>query len=493
MTDPAQHGRRGLALLRRLAVGMLRIGRTRRLALPPPQAPSPAAPAEAPAVIVLPADPAATGEPTKPETEPPASAPADPPPVIVLPADPAATGEPPKPEPEPAASAPTDAPAVIVLPADPATTGEPPKPEPAAPPPCRPPDPARRAKYFAAPYVTPSPPILRLARPTPASAETTLPIAAAPETLPLAGLATATTPLSGAPPGVIDCIEPIRFSAFAVWHPEAAQEVPPDATAAWLLEPVLLARAVRLRDAVLHNYAAGGAPLHPVALLEASLRIAGHAATALLLCLTVTRTFARGGEAVAWRVVDRRSGAFSDGVQTHLPVPRHPDGVVQPDSADRPGLFYLLLAAAALGTADSGDWYRFFALATLAAFTAATGCAPPRPLSDGPALHLAWQVDAAQAALRDPAQAELPAYRAWLWANALSFVEWSNWGRSQSRADAAARGGIDAARFGLAAAGFAIDSSWRWSVPVAGALRNGRAAPAACIAEWLPSANGRAA
>jgi hypothetical protein len=235
MTDPAQHGWRGLALLRRLAVRMLRIGQTRRLALPPPQAPSPAAPEEAPAVIVLPADSEAIGEP--------------------------------------------------------------PKPEPAAPPPWRPPDPARRAKYFAAPYVTPSPPILRLARPTPASAEATLPTSAAPEALPLAGLATASGAPTGAAPGMIDCIEPIRFSAFAIWHPEAAMEVPPDATAAWLLEPVLLARAVRLRDAVLHNYAAGGAPLHPAALFEASMRIAGHVATALLLCLTVTRTFARGAEA----------------------------------------------------------------------------------------------------------------------------------------------------------------------------------------------------
>jgi hypothetical protein len=444
MTDPAQHGWRRLALLRRLVTGVPRIGRTRRLALPPPEPPlSP----EAAAAVV------------------------------------------------PALQKQEDIPAVIVLPAVSAATGEPPKTQPAASvslPRRQPPDPERRAQYFAAPYVVPSPQLRRLARPVPKPAEAARPADAMPEILPLAGLATASELLSSAAPGIVESIEPIRFSAFAIWHPEAALEVPPDATAAWLLEPVLLARAVRLRDAVLHNYTAGGAPLHPAALLEASLRIAGHAATALLLCLIVTRAFARGGQAVVWRAVDRRSGGFSDGVETHLPVPRHPDGVVQP-GGDRPSLFYLLLAAAALGTEDSGDWYRFFALATLAAFTAAAGCAPPRPLNDGPALRLAWQVEAAQAALRDPAQADLPAHRAWRWANALSFVEWGNWGRSQPRAHDAARRAIEAVRFGLAAAGVATNASWRWAVPAAGALRDGRTAPAACIAEWLSGASGQAA
>ena len=437
MTGPAGKGRRGVGLFQRLA--MLMLGRKPQLALPPP--PESAQP-EAPA-------PEARDEP---------------PPTIILSAEPVESGE--------------------------ASNAEP---EASAPPRRRPPDPARRAHYFAAPYVPSSQPVLLLGGPGRAAARGARLVPASPDGLPLAGLSTAPAPATGRSPGLVACIEPIRFSAFAIWHPEAALEVPADATEAWLLEPVLLARAVRLRDAVLHNFAAGGAPLRPAGLFDRALAIAGHGGTALMLCLIVTRAFARGGEAVAWQATDRRSGAFSDGVQTHLPVPRHPEGVVQPNGFDRPSLFYLLFAATALGTADSGDWYRFFALATLAALTASGDCAPPQPLADGPALHLARQVDVAQAALRDRTQADLPAYRAWLWANALSFVEWGQWGRSQQRAQEAARHGAGAARFGLATAGCRIDPSWRWLIPVAGGLRRIGAGPAACIAVSLSSGDGLAA
>jgi hypothetical protein len=298
------------------------------------------------------------------------------------------------------------------------------------------------------------------------------------DSLPLAAFATASATPSDASPGLVEWIEPIRFSAFAIWHPEPAAEVPRDAVAAWLLEPLLLARAIRLRDAVLHNYGAGGAPMDPARLLQAARRIVGHPQTALLLCLTVARTFARGGEAVHWRAIDRRRGAFTDGVQTHVP-----------DNAGAPSLFYLLFSPAAFGTADTGDWYRFFAIAALAAFTAGAGCTPPRPLPEGPALRLACRVDAAQAALRQAGQRETPAYRAWLWANALSFVEWGIWGDSQARAHEAAHIAIAAARLGLELAGGRIDPAWRWAVPAASRLRDG-AAPGACVAESLTGADG---
>jgi hypothetical protein len=290
--------------------------------------------------------------------------------------------------------------------------------------------------------------------------------------LPLALAATAMAAPPPLTPGLVLRIEPIRFCAFALWHPELTDLVPADAVLAWLLEPVLLARAVRLRDRVLYNFETGGAPLSAASLFDAAIQICGHAATALLLCLTVTRCFARGGEAVAWRPLDRQAGVFGDGVQRFAGPP------------DRPGgLFFRLFSPAAFGTADEGDWYRFFALAALAAFTGGQACAAPVALPEGPALALGRRVDTALSMMGEPPCAS-PAERAWRWANALSFCEWAGWGRRQDRAATAAKQAMAAVAFGLAQCGAAPDMAWRWLVPVAGAWRDA-AGPGHAVAEVL--------
>jgi hypothetical protein len=293
-------------------------------------------------------------------------------------------------------------------------------------------------------------------------------------------------------PGRVERIEPIRFSAFVIW-PEAAPGVLEDATAAWLNEPVLLAHARRLREAALRNYESRGPPLRPGSFFDAALRIVGHTGTALLLCHLVAKAFARGGEAVQWRAMDRRRGAFSDGARVHVPILRHADGVLRPAELGAPTMFYLLFAANALGAADTGDWYRFFGLAALAALTAAGGCGPVEPLPDGPALRLARRVERIAVALRDPVVANEPNYQAWLWANALSFAEWGIWGRSQPRAMEAGRIAIAATTFGLARAGREPDAGWRWWVPRAGGLRPDDASVRDCVAEVLTPADGMAA
>jgi hypothetical protein len=234
---------------------------------------------------------------------------------------------------------------------------------------------------------------------------------------------------------------------------------------------------VRLRDRVLYHFETGGAPLGAASLFDTAMQVCGHAATALLLCLTVTRCFARGGNSVAWRPRDRQAGVFTDGVQDYAP----PSGQLGP-------LFFRLFSPAAFGTADAGDWYRFFALAALAAFTGGQACAAPVAVPDGPALALARRVQGAFS-MMGAAPCETPAERAWRWANALSFAEWAGWGRRQDRAAAAARQAMAAVAFGLAQCGAAPDAAWRWLVPLAGAWR-GAAAPGTVIAEVI---NGQAA
>jgi hypothetical protein len=269
-----------------------------------------------------------------------------------------------------------------------------------------------------------------------------------------------------------------------VW-PEAAPEVPAYAASLWLTEPTLLAQAVSLRDAVLGNAGSGGAPFGPQNLFDVAMRGAGHAGTALLLCHLVTKAFARGGNAVTWRVVDRDGGTFNDGVRIHRPVAATSDGTMP--------AFYALLAASSLGVDDTGDWYRFFALAAAALLAASGGCLPPQPLPDGAALGFARRVDLIVHDLHDPALADNGAYRGWRWANGLSFTEFALWGRSESRTNMAARIGVAAAAFGLRMAGALPDPAWRWAVPRAGGWRWAANEAPAPIATLLTPADGLAA
>jgi hypothetical protein len=344
-----------------------------------------------------------------------------------------------------------------------------------------PPDPARRARYFGiadAPTgqdFTPRPPAGAAQR----GQTTTRP-------LPLQALATSIGGVfDPSPTPRIEAVEPIRFSAFLNW-PEDAPETPPEAAGLWRTEPTLLAQALALRDAVLAHAAGGGTPLRPLPLFDMAMRETGHPATSLLACHLVTRAFARGGEAVTWRCVDRRRGVFSDGVRLHRPAQRA--------AVDEPAAsaYYALFAASALGVEDPGDWYRFFALACVALLAASGGCLPPQPIAENEALRFAERVDQAVGAIAEAEADDAPAARGWRWANALVFVEHALWGRSDARARDAGRMGLAAAAFGLRMAGATAGAEWRWAVPRAGGWRSAPGQPAP-IEGWLARADGLAA
>jgi hypothetical protein len=292
------------------------------------------------------------------------------------------------------------------------------------------PTPADRARYFGAAYVRP----FSTAGPAPVSSATAQ--LAAEIALPLRSLATG--PAGFSTQGLVESIEPIGFSAFAVW-PENATEGPPNAAHRFRDDPLLRKCTTALRDDVLAHAKSGGLPLRPQSLFDLAMRRTGHATTALLVAHIVAKDFAQG-----------------DG-ETH----------------DRPTAqaFYSLFAASALGVGDTHDWHRFFSLAALSLVTASGGCSPPQPAAEEAAVRLARTIDRVATELRDMSLVDTSAYRAWRWANALSFVEFGLWARRDARALDAARIAIAASLFGLRLAGEQADPAWRWAVPHAGMLR----------------------
>jgi len=287
-----------------------------------------------------------------------------------------------------------------------------------------------------------------------------------------------TTTWDPAPPaadrsGRVISVDPLLLTLFFSAR-EAGPAVPAQATSEYLTEPALLAHAVGLRGQLLRHWAAGGAPVTTRQLYDLALEIAQHPGTALLLCHNLTKAFARGGEAIRWRVINRATGDYSDGESMY-------SAAGSPAAHAAPSIFRALFAAE-LGVADAGSWYRYFACATAACY-AVSGqtrmpVLPPTPEAEQAARRI---VDAGRQ-LRCGTCELTPAYRGWLWVNAWVFVETANYSRNQQAVHAESLNSLQGVRFGLAQAVRSPEPGWRWAVPAA-ASATGAASDK--IAEWL--------
>ncbi len=245
------------------------------------------------------------------------------------------------------------------------------------------------------------------------------------------------TAAQAAPPkGPLPSADPAALSLFLLSR-ENDPRLDPSAADAFLRQPELLSRALKLRNEAVENWLAGRAPWGLAELHTRAMALAAHAGAALILCHNVVRSFACGGQAIPWTKTDRATGAYFDGERAFQAQVLHPLGVLRAGPFGAPSLFYLLFSAQALGTADPGDWRRYFASAALA-----------------------WYVAAGPAASADPAD------RGWTYANAASFSELQRFGRSAGANRRAARVQLSGARFGCRQASAPLPADARWRIPV---------------------------
>jgi hypothetical protein len=393
--------------------------------------------------------------------------------------------------PEPPAPEPLAAQAIVAVP-EPIPVVEPPRPEPQPDPPisfaypdtrAEPLSNEERFRYFSpdvyagfsatsAKLVAPDAafraifnrprPALNAARPSLAVPPTPREAQRPPTGVPLARLATVTSLPAGSP-GSVACVDPILFSAYITYPGTIAETL-------YLTESSLLERGMQLRDRVLRNWQSGGEPFTPQAFTEAAMRIAGHAGTALLLCHNVARAFARGGAAIRWENRGRGRGEYFDGGNTWMAASINRQGLLRPNALAPPSIFYLLFSARAFGVSDPGDWYRYFAIAAIAAYTASR--ATVMPTAPGPEFARgAHRLDTIAAAISKSNPGEDPPHCAMLWANTWTFHEWGTWGRTQDTADAAILLAQRAMQAGLGAK----LPAWQWYVPRPGSIPAGGA------------------
>ena len=219
-------------------------------------------------------------------------------------------------------------------------------------------------------------------------------------------------------------VDPVRFTEFLITREE---ELNPAAARYWtgsaILDPSrdLTEKLLRIES-----------PLTPAQLLAETTQ--PDAALALVVCHNVARAFARGST-----ILKRKRAVPS---------------------------FYRYFDPNSLGAVDPGDWYRFFAIAAIAAF-ASRGSIERLP---GTPSLAALQIDSL--AQQFPASTDDRRYAALAWANAIQFWEWGIYSRSAQAARDSARQSLDAFRFGLRAVSADPSGPWRWSVPKPASLNS---------------------
>ena len=161
-------------------------------------------------------------------------------------------------------------------------------------------------------------------------------------------------------------------------------------------------------------------------------------------------------------MLERERGEYTDGSVVVTARVNHPDCVLAPP--ENP-IFFVLFTGADLQSNRPSFWPRHFAMATAAAYAAKSRLAiRDTPLTEY-AIEFKDAIEQATRSMIDPSQPPKPEYYAWLWANALSFVELADMRAIEPEVTEISRAGLRATAFGLAQVGATFDQKWRWSLP----------------------------
>lgn len=245
---------------------------------------------------------------------------------------------------------------------------------------------------------------------------------------------------------------------------EFDERIPNDVLERCLTNPELMAVQIALIQDLIDNLESGSAPIRPEDFYEMALDRTGDPGTALLVCHNVLKAISRGLSLIPWESVARDALVYRlDGKEIDT-TQLHPDAQLI-GSWGQPSVFYLIFSPDELGTEDEGDWYHYFLEATVAYYTASG-----RFSADVPEFGLSYSnalgriVEDTIQQLYDPDIPESDPYRAWRWANALSFLEQAEYDTdydgTKEEAGRESRIHMRGAIMGLELAGYSPEWDW---------------------------------
>jgi hypothetical protein len=272
-------------------------------------------------------------------------------------------------------------------------------------------------------------------------------------------LLAASPPGGAAAPRLISTVDFSALNAYASSWERYSVTSFPEASKSILNKPAIIAKVEVLRQRLLDRWLSGGSAVNKDQLFGEALTLTSDPGSALILCYHVCQMFARGFETVLWQrvrdwetwhnetvpdgVFAKPTGGlvqpldYTDGIDFYRPVELNaglPGEVLV--VGGHTSIFYLLFdKTEEWGTDDPGDWYHFFLMASVA-YYAATG--RTTDLDSPETVHARFISALVRSLLQGmqslgqmpavPLLAMNPYDAAWLWANAMSFVEGGFWG-----------------------------------------------------------------
>jgi hypothetical protein len=259
--------------------------------------------------------------------------------------------------------------------------------------------------------------------------------------------------------GLIDTIDFSAMTAYASsWEATSLQNFP-ESSQLVLTDPAITAQVKTLREWLLDRWLHGESAVNKEQLYTAAVTLVSDPGTALILCYHVCQMFARGFATVLWqRVADWMFGGgevpadaillpnggavdiddYTDGFLFYRPVETNAalSGEVLLVNG-RDTIFYLLFDKSdELGVRDPGDWYQFFLMSGIAYYAATeriTDEASENPRAQVVTALVRSTLRGMQHVGRMPEVSitSMDSYdAAWMWGNALSFVEGGMYGAS---------------------------------------------------------------
>jgi hypothetical protein len=265
----------------------------------------------------------------------------------------------------------------------------------------------------------------------------------------------AASPPGGLPPvaGLIDTIDFTALNAFASsWEPVSVSDYPVSSQTI-LTSPAIETEVRALRQKLLRRWLDGGSAVTKDMLYAEALMLDSDPGSALILCYHVCQMFSRGFETVYWQRVDQyitdggvipvgtttqpRNDPVGDddyttGIDFYRPVelnPAQPGEVLKFNGRD--SIFWLLFdKSEEWGIEDPGDWYHFFLMASIAYYVATGRTTDMNVPESVRAQLIASLVRSMIQGMQNvggmsqlPFASMDPYDAAWVWANALSFIE----------------------------------------------------------------------
>ncbi|MBW2635956.1 MAG: DUF4157 domain-containing protein [Deltaproteobacteria bacterium] len=244
----------------------------------------------------------------------------------------------------------------------------------------------------------------------------------------------------------------------------------------YLVDPALMATQRSVIRALVDRVQGSEAPLTANQLQTLVLSQESDLGTALIICHNVTKALSRGNSPINWSNVSRDPDplvySLNGTIYTFDPDNFHPDA--EEFARNQESVFYAMLSPDQFGQRDDGDWYHYYAMATISYYRASGNLQTDNPSQLDPFTQFTGELVSRVAdALRDSSVTNSPAYEGWLMANAMSFLEGGHYGQSQDEVNAETNIHIQGASGGLATVGRIPEEIWQWYVPKAGSISIG--------------------